>query len=312
MKTAFACAVTLTLIAASPLTAQRSEGPFRIEEMGESFWRLDDAVKAIGDQEATIVIAPGTYKDCAIQSGGSITYRAAKAGSVIFDGGVCDGKAALVLDGTAAVVDGLIFQNMRVPDRNGSGIRHQKGDLTVVNSLFRNSEQGILTHDDQNGTLTVDHTSFSGLGGCPDGVCSHSIYAGRLKYVRVTNTRFDRGTGGHYLKSRAVRTDVSDSSFDDTQGRETNYMIDLSVGSTGTITRNVFVQGRNKENYSAFIAVSPEGREHRSGGLIVTNNRASIAPGVDRNTIFVADWSHEPLRISANQIGPGLRMFETR
>lgn len=35
-------------------------------------------------------------------------------------------------------------------------------------------------------------------------------------------------------------------------------MIDLPAGSVGTITHNEFVQGRNKENYSAFIAVGAE------------------------------------------------------
>lgn len=307
-------ALTLSLLfaLATPLAAQRSDAPFVVEESGESFYRLDEAVKSIGDGDATITIAPGSYKDCAIQTQGSITYRAARAGSVIFDGGICDGKAALVLDGRAAVVEGIIFQNMRVADRNGSGIRLQQGNLRVVNALFRNSEQGILTHDDENSTLTIDRTTFTGLGGCPDGMCSHSIYVGKFGRVIVTNSRFDRGTGGHYVKSRAARNDISDNSFDDTQGRETNYMIDLPAGSTGNIVRNIFVQGRNKENYSAFIAVAAESRTHRSGGLVVSGNKASLAPGVSRNTTFVADWSHEPLRISSNQLGAGLQTFETR
>jgi len=307
-------ALTLSLLfaLATPLAAQRSDAPFVVEESGESFYRLDEAVKSIGDGDATITIAPGSYKDCAIQTEGSITYRAARAGSVVFDGGICDGKAALVLDGRSAVVEGIIFQNMRVADRNGSGIRLQKGDLRVVNALFRNSEQGILTHDDENSTLTIDRTTFTGLGGCPDGMCSHSIYVGKYGRVVVTNSRFDRGTGGHYVKSRAARNDISDNSFDDTQGRETNYMIDLPAGSTGNIVRNIFVQGRSKENYSAFIAVAAESRTHRSAGLVVSGNKASLAPGVSRNTTFVADWSHEPLRISANQLGSGLQTFETR
>jgi hypothetical protein len=306
--------LTLSLLfaLATPLAAQRSDAPFVVEESGESFYRLDEAVKSIGDGDATITIAPGSYKDCAIQTEGSITYRAARAGSVVFDGGICDGKAALVLDGRSAVVEGIIFQNMRVSDRNGSGIRLQQGDLRVVNALFRNSEQGILTHDDENSTLTIDRTTFTGLGGCPDGMCSHSIYVGKYGRVIVTNSRFDRGTGGHYVKSRAARNDISDNSFDDTQGRETNYMIDLPAGSTGNIVRNIFVQGRNKENYSAFIAVAAESRTHRSAGLVVSGNKASLAPGVNRNTTFVADWSHEPLRISANQLGAGLQTFETR
>jgi hypothetical protein len=89
-------------------------------------------------------------------------------------------------------------------------------------------------------------------------------------------------------------------------------MIDLPSGAVGTITRNVFVQGKNKENYSAFIAVAAEARTHRSAGLVITGNDASIAPGVGRSTIFVADWSHEPLKIGPNRLGPGLAPFEKR
>lgn len=310
MKPLFA--FTLAIALAAPLGAQRGDAPFQVEETGDTFYRLDDAVQSIGEGEGTIAISPGTYRDCAIQRAGQITYKAVRAGSVIFDGGICDGKAALVLDGLGAVVDGIIFQNMRVPDKNGSGIRLQKGNLHVVNAMFRNSEQGILTHDDPQSRLTVDRSTFTGLGGCPNDLCSHSIYTGNYGQLIVTNSRFDRGTGGHYVKSRSAHVEISHSSFDDSQGFETNYMIDLPAGSVGQISANTFVQGKNKQNYSAFIAVAAESRDHRSAGLVISGNRASLAPGVSRNSFFVADWSHEPLKISGNQIGTGLRLFETR
>ncbi len=302
----------LALAAASPLTAQSERQPFTVEESGRSFWRLDEAVKSIGEGEGTIVIAPGSYVDCAAQDKGVITYRAARPGTAIFDGGACEGKGTLVLRGQLARIEGLIFQNVRVPDRNGAGIRLEHGNLEISNSIFRNSEQGILTANDPTGSINIDHVTFSGLGGCPDGMCSHSLYIGEYGSVRVTRSRFERGTGGHYLKSRAVRHDITGNSFDDTQGRETNYMIDLSAGSVGTITGNVFVQGRSKENYSAFIAVGAEARSNPSVGLVIANNDASIAPGVDRQTAFVADWTHEPLKIGANRLGPGLSMLSRR
>ena len=115
--------LALTALAAfgMPLLAQ-GNAPFVIAETGDGYWRLDDAVRAIGNAEATIVIAPGTYRECAVQTAGIITFRAARSGSAIFDGGICEGKAALVLRGQGARIDGLIFQNMRVPDGNGAGI----------------------------------------------------------------------------------------------------------------------------------------------------------------------------------------------
>jgi hypothetical protein len=288
-----------------------SDPPFFVVEKGKGYWRLDDAVKAVGDSDATIKIAPGVYHDCAVQEAGRIAFVAAQPGTVVFDGATCEGKAALVLRGRGATVDGLGFRNMRVPDENGAGIRLEKGPLTVTNSMFRDSEQGILAANDPSSTIRVDHSTFSGLGYC-GGDCAHSIYIGHYGGLVVTRSRFERGTGGHYVKSRAERIEVSDSSFDDVQGKATNYMIDLSAGAVGTITRNVFVQGAHKENHSAMITVAPEARDNPSQGLKIFDNTASLAPGVQWSTYFVADWSHEPLAIGANRLGKGIAPFQTR
>jgi hypothetical protein len=301
------------LFLATPVMAQDQKPPFTVSDSGKGYWRLQDAVNAIGDRDGQIMIAPGTWHDCAIQTAGRIAYRAVQPGTAILDGGVCEGKAALVLRGRDHVVEGLVFQNMRVPDGNGAGIRLEKGPLTVLGATFRDSEEGILTADDPASTIKIDHSSFAGLGRCDRGLsCAHGVYVGDYGALTVTRSRFERGRGGHYLKSRAARNDVSDSSFDDTRGHVTNYMIDLCAGSVGTITRNIFVQGPDKENHSAFITVAAEARAHPSAGLVIADNQASLAPGVSWPTIFVADWSHEPLRLGANRLGKGISAFEVR
>jgi hypothetical protein len=302
-----------TLLLASTASQAQERPPFRVDEIGRSFWRLDEALKAIGDNDGTITIAPGTYQDCAIQTAGNVTFRAAVAGRAIFDGMTCEGKAALVLRGRSARVEGLVFQNMKVPDGNGAGIRLERGNLDVVNALFRNSEEGILSGSDEAGNVVIDRSTFSGLGRCDRGLsCAHSIYIGYYGSVTVTRSRFERGTGGHYVKSNAPRITISDCSFDDTAGRATNYMIDLPAGARGTITRNVFVQGRNKENYSALIAVAAEARNHPTAGLAIADTDARIAPGVSRQTVFIADWSHEPIRVGTNRLGAGIKVLERR
>ncbi len=293
-------------------TAQ-SAAPFRNAETGRGYSNLQQAVDSIGEGEGTIIIAPGSYRQCAVQKAGVVAFRASVPGQTVFDGATCEGKAALVLRGEAASIDGIIFQNMRVPDANGAGIRLEKGNLTVTRAIFRNSEQGILTAEDKSGSISIDRSTFSGLGRCDRGLsCAHSIYIGGYGSLRVTNSRFERGNGGHYVKSRAARISVTDNAFDDTRGRETNYMIDLSNGAVGQIARNIFVQGQSKENYSAFIAVAPEGRQQSSAGLSVSANEASIAPGVERNTTFLADWSGDRIALGGNRLGRGLKPFERR
>ena len=305
----------LLLFSLTP-AAHAGPGPaskaFRIVETGQGFDQLAEAVAAIGSGDGTIDIQPGTYRQCAVQSAGRVAYRAVKPGSVIFDGLACEGKAGLVLRGRAAHVEGLIFQNYRVPDRNGAGIRLEQGNLTVADSLFRDSEQGILTADDAQALLRVDRVTFRKLGGCPDGICSHSVYAGSIGEVVVTRSRFEAGTGGHYLKSRASRISVTDTSFDDSHGSATNYLIDLPAGATGLIARNVFVQGRFKDNHSCLIAVGAEQQAHPSIGLKISANQASIAPGADFSTSFVANWTPDPLMVSGNQLGPGIQPYQKR
>jgi hypothetical protein len=299
------------LLSVAPLSAQGG-APFRIEGSAQGFWRLDDAVRAVGDREATIVIGAGRFSDCAIQTAGFITFKAVQPGSAIFDGGICEGKAALVLRGRGARVEGLIFQNMRVAEGNGAGIRLETANLEVFNSIFRNSEEGILTAEDRASSVSIDQSTFSGLGRCDrDLSCAHSIYIGYYGRLSVTRTRFERGRGGHYVKSNATEVHISDSSFDDTKGSTTNYMIDLPAGAVGAISGNTFVQGANKENYSTMIAVAAEARNHPSAGLVITNNDASLGVGAN-NTTFVADWSHEPLRITGNRLGAGIKAFVTR
>jgi hypothetical protein len=312
IRVALLVVAATTAFLASPLVAQR-EGPFQIPEKGRGYATLADAVAAIGEGDGTIIIAPGTYRMCAVQQGGRITYRAKTPGQAIIEGVACEGKAALVLRGRAATIDGLVFRGIRVPDANGAGIRIEKGDLNVANSMFLDSEQGILSADDPSASIRIDHSTLAGLGRCDRGLsCAHSIYIGHYGALTVTASRFERGNGGHYVKSRAPIATITDSSFDDSAGHTTNYMIDLPAGATGEIARNIFVQGRDKENYSAFIAVAAEARENPSAGLSIIGNTASLAPGIDRKSTFVVDWSHEPLKVGTNRLGSNLTLFATR
>lgn len=305
--------LAVTAIPAAALLAQARSAPYTVIESGRGFERLQDAVNAIGDARGTIAIAPGRHEQCAVQERGEIAFLASQPGAAIFDGVTCEGKAALVLRGRGAEVSGLIFENMRVPDFNGAGIRLEKGDLTIAQSWFRDSQQGILTAQDSTSRLIIDRSTFTRLGTCEGaGGCAHSVYTGELGHVRITNSRFEQGRGGHYVKSRAARVDIAASSFDDAAGRATNYMIDLPGGATGQISNNWFVQGADKENYSAFIAVAPEGRSHDSSGLQVMGNDARLAPGVNRNTVFVADWSGEMRALGENTLGRGLTPYERR
>ncbi len=308
-----ACFALAIIPLAALLAQEPARAPFVVVESGRGYGTLQEAVNAIGDAQGTIEIAAGNWRDCAVQQGGVITYRAAAAGTALLGGKPCEGKAALVLRGRGARVEGLVFADIAVSDGNGAGIRLERGPLDVSQSWFRDSQQGILTHDDTASALTVDKSTFTRLGTCENSAgCAHSIYAGDYGSVTVTRSRFEQGRGGHYFKSRAARNVVTDSSFDDSNGRGTNYMIDLPNGGSGMIRGNWFVQGADKENWSALIAVGAEGARYSSDGLVIEGNDARLAPGLDRTPTFVADWTGDRLAIGENRLGPGIKRSDRR
>jgi hypothetical protein len=307
--------VLLALLVAATGTARAEpqRTPYMIAETGQRFAALQAAVDAIGAGRGTIVIAPGAYRDCAVQGKGDVAFLAAVPGQVTFDGAICEGKAALVLHGTQARVEGIIFQNQRVDDGNGAGIRLEHGNLVVRQAWFRDSEEGILSADDPDGSVLIERSTFSRLGRCDRGLsCAHGVYFGGYGSVTIRNSRFEAGRGGHYVKSRAARIEVTDCSFDDSAGHATNYMIDLSTGATGLIRGNWFVDGPDKENRTTFISNAPEGHAHSADGLTIDGNVARMVPGAKYDTAFLVDWSGDAIRLGQNTIGAGIRRFEKR
>ncbi|MET1755130.1 right-handed parallel beta-helix repeat-containing protein [Novosphingobium sp. RD2P27] len=297
-------AVLLSLT--SGVALAQSGRPFTVSETGQSFGSLPEAVQAIGEGDGTVLIAPGRYTDCAVQTAGRVAFVARDPGTVVFDGGICEGKATLVLRGRGAHVEGLRFTHQNVADGNGAGIRLERSNLTVVRSQFVDAQSGILSGDDPSAMIIVDRSTFSGLGKHPNGHGAHGIYIGQYGALKITGSRFERGTGGHYVKSRAPRIEVLDSSFDDSHGRDTNYLVDLPNGATGRIAGNSFVNGRGKENYTAMITVAPEGRINSSQGLTIEGNRAWLVPGYPWTTAFVGNWSGDAIVERNNVVASGI------
>jgi len=308
--------VLALLAAALPVMVARAQpvpDAFTVVESGERFASLQDAVLAVGNRRATIRIAPGEYRQCAVQEQGVIVYEAAQPGTVTLSGRACEGKASLVLRGTGAEIRGLTFSNINVADGNGAGIRLEAGALNVAYTRFQNSQQGILTAADPSIDIYIIRSTFTGLGTCEnDAGCAHSLYVGNVGSLTVRESRFERGTGGHYLKARAAKVTIEGNSFDDANGRTTNYMIDLPAGSTGRIAENWFVQGRDKENYSTFIALGAEEVLHPSDGLKVENNEARFVPGLSRQSAFLADWTGSRIVMQGNRLAGGIRQYEQR
>jgi len=302
--------MTLAALIAAPAGAEGIQPPgkpYSFVETGERFDKLWDALFAVKGRKLTLRFEPGLYRECGVQVSGNVTFQAAVPGKVILDGKLCEGKAGLVLRGDKARVEGFIFAHYHGEDGNGAGIRLEKGDLAVVQSWFRDSDEGILAANDPRGTISIDRSTFTHLGRCDRGLaCAHSVYLNFYDRVVITNSRFEAGDGGHYIKSRARVVEIRNNVIDDSAGRRSNYLIDLPAGAAGRISGNWLVQGAQKENPGTIIAVSAEGREHPSDGLVIEGNTVRMAPGARAGVAFVRDWSGGRIVLGANQTDAGV------
>src|SRR3546814_9194077 len=86
---------TLLLVSAAVTATALAQGvtsPFTVAESGRSYATLGDAIRAIGNGRGTVLVAPGSYAQCAVQQGGDVTIRAQKPGTAILDGVACEQK----------------------------------------------------------------------------------------------------------------------------------------------------------------------------------------------------------------------------
>ncbi len=215
----------------------------------------------------TIVIAAGRYdltdlklpRDVTLKGEGEVTFYSARP----TEKGILN-----PLWDASLRVENIRFEGARAPDLNGAGIRHDGMNLTVVNCIFENNEDGILATGQDEGEIVITGSAFIG-NGYGDGY-SHAIYAAGGHTLTITASRFTGTRIGHHVKTLTPVTRITGSSFDDADG-QTSYSIDATHGGSVTITGNSFIQAADGDN-SAIINFD-ETRGGVAEALIITNNR---------------------------------------
>jgi hypothetical protein len=151
----------------------------------------------------------------------------------------------VIRDGTFDV-DGFDFEGTRVADRNGAGIRFERGALTVRDSRFIDNENGILTSNDRRSELVVERCMFSG-NGHGDGQ-SHNLYVGKIERLTVRGSYFRAARVGHLLKSRARVSEVLYNRLTDEAGGRASYELEFPSGGIVSAIGNLVEQGPATEN----------------------------------------------------------------
>lgn len=325
-----ACALPLSLLLPlSPASAQaqataasarkeRSQ-PFLVVETRKGFASLQQAVDAIGEGRGTIRISPGTYHQCAVQRGGDISFVAAEAGRAIFEARLCEGKAALILRGRSARIDGAVFQHMRADESHldaapASAIALQAGTLSIVNSLFRNSDSALITADLPQATIHIREASFTRLGLCtPAAGCTSAVEIGQAAHLRVFSSAYGGSAGGSLLSSRAAAVDLDGNHFEeDRDAPPRAAMLSLPSGAVGRIRDTEFLlhHGARDAILTPAIAVAQRDQRNPSRGLVIDKNSASFAEGLHGSALFVANSSGEAVAVGDNHLGPGITAYQ--
>lgn len=278
--------------------------PGAVACIGNDCYRsVEDSLKVVKDGQ-TIWIVPGSYRDGGVLGAHGVTISA--EGVHLF-GKAWEGKAAIVIVGNDAVIEGLRCSHIVVPDGNGACIRAEGRNVTLRRVHFHDAECGILTHW-RAGRVVIEDSLFERLGGFnDDGGQSHPIYVGAVEEFILRRSRVLSAVGeAHEVKSRAKRTTIEDSVIA-SMSESDSRLIDIPNGGQIEIRGNVLQEGMLSVNRD-IIAVGLErgrgdGLDHELNHVVIENNLILIdRPG--RYTFFNAGRGiFEPVMLGNTFVG---------
>jgi hypothetical protein len=258
----------LSLLVCLPVDATE----IRIIEVGpqRDVKNLAEASRLAKNGDIVEVDAGDYPRDVAIWTQDHLIVRS-KNGRARFiaQGAAAESKAIWVIRGGEITVEGFDFIGAKVPDRNGAGIRLEKGNLKIDNCRFLDNENGVLTGGDAESTLEIHNSEF-GNNGFGDGQ-SHNLYVGAIKLLKVTGSYFHHAKSGHLFKSRATKNLVFYNRLTDEIGGTASYELEFPNGGFAYVVGNVIQQSSTTENPNV-ISFGAEGYRSRENRLYLVNN----------------------------------------
>ncbi len=282
------------------VTARPAPGSGKVWRVGagQAISRIADAIQRAADGD-TIEIEPGVYAgDVAVihqrrlslvglGSGPQDRPRLAAAGRH------AEGKAIWVVRNGDIQVSNLHFEGARVADRNGAGIRFEKGRLRLTRCGFFDNQNGILTGNDIDSSLSIEGCDF-GQAPAEPGSLPHLLYVGRIAQVSIHGSRFRAGHEGHLIKSRARQSTLIDNVLDDGPTGQASYEIDLPEGGEALVVGNTVGQSAGTQN-PVMLSYGAEGGHWPL-------NRLTLRRNTFINRLPSGGWF---VRVWADRLAPG-------
>jgi hypothetical protein len=293
--------VTTCLLGILGLLAPSPGSPARAAtlEVGasKSFAQPSAAAAAAHDGDR-IVIAAGSYFDCAVWKANNLTIEGAGPDATVITDKTCMGKALFITQGNNILIRGLTLTRARVPDFNGAGIRAEGGDLTVQNVHFINNQNGLLAANEPGKKIVVSDSVFMRNGTCENSGCGHGIYVGDLALLRLERSKFFETRQGHHIKSRANRTEVIGCDIADGPNGTASYDIEIPNGGAVLVRDNKIQKGPKSENHRAAVMIGAEGITQPTPEITVEHN-TFLVDG-DYNSFLVENLTATEARLVGN------------
>ncbi|MDP2369460.1 MAG: hypothetical protein Q8M25_14715, partial [Rhodoferax sp.] len=219
----------------------------------------------------TIEVDSGVYAaDVAVWQRDRVTVRAV-GGRVRLQaqGAAAEGKGIWVVRAQGMRVEGFDFEGAHVPDRNGAGIRFEKGSLLVRDCRFLRNEMGLLTNNDAASVLEIEDSEFA-HNQRPDGH-NHNLYVGRIARLSVKGSYFHHARTGHLLKSRAAVNEIQSNRITDEEGGSASYELEFPEGGVAHVVGNLIAQSRETQN-PILISFGAEGYRWPHNELVLEHN----------------------------------------
>jgi hypothetical protein len=201
------------------------------------------AAAAASQNGDTVHITAGEYRgDVATWNASNLTICGIGGRAKLYADGVHEGgKGIWVIRGSNTTVHGVEFHDARVPDQNGAGIRQEGPTLTLRDTGFYDSENGILSDAGTNSTITIEYSEFA-RNGFGDGF-THNIYIGQIGVLNVRYSFFHEAKVGHNLKTRARENNIENSYFADGSNGTSSYLLNFDNGGRALVRGNLLHKG---------------------------------------------------------------------
>ncbi|VAX06218.1 hypothetical protein MNBD_ALPHA03-1720 [hydrothermal vent metagenome] len=284
MRKIFPQIIGFFILMAISLLAIPSSGFAKIWLVGPDFQLKSpsSAIRLAKDGD-TIKIMAGLYEnDYAVISQNNITLIGMNGFAHLKSSGpVPGGKAIWTINGENVKIQNIEFSGVKVPDKNGAGIRLQKGSLTVDNCYFHGNDMGLITSNKLSIRLLIKKSEFSrNILLVPDLVyLAHNIYVGKIAEFIMKNTISRGAQYGHNVKSRAQNNIIKNNRIFDEGSVSASYLIDLPNGGKAHIENNYLYKNKGAQN-NAFISYGAEGMKHNENSLTIQFNTAINEGGV--------------------------------